>query len=395
MRIKTMATTSNKIFICAFFLLCLTMATGLAQDEPYITHETRPLITEGPFLAAPAQDGITIGWKTDTDCHSRVEYGETEALGSIAEEYPHGLLPIGTTHAIRLEGLTPGKTYYFKAVSTRVVKMKGYWPEKGLSIESKAGKFTLPDPAGSTVSFSFITDTQHEDLRRLAKNLDIVDWDNIDFLAHGGDAFGTVDNEEELFSVFLRPITERLKNKPLVFIRGNHDLRGSFARNLYDYLPTGSGEFYYTFDAGPAHFMVLDTGEDKDDDTNVYAGLNRTEPYREQEFDWLQKHVQTNQRVKEAPFRIILMHAPNWGWVDGLNDKWTDLANQTGVDLVVAGHHHRYSWSPAGTDGRNYGVLVVGQDQAAHVEVSSTQIKVITTDISRNVVGEISVPRQK
>ena len=372
MRNKTMATTKYKIFIFAFFLLCLTNAPLAAQDEPYITHETRPLITEGPYLAAPTQDGITIGWKTDTDCHSRVEYGETEALGSLAEEYPHGLLPIGTTHAIRLDRLTPGKTYYYKAVSTRVVKMKGYWPEKGLSIESKIGKFTTPDPAGSTVSFSFITDTQHEDLRRLAKNLDIVNWDNIDFLAHGGDAFGTVDNEEELFSVFLRPITERLKNKPLVFVRGNHDLRGSFARNLYDYLPTGSGEFYYTFDAGPVHFMVLDTGEDKDDDTNVYSGLNRTEPYRELEFDWLLDHVRTNQRIKEAPFRIILMHAPNWGWVDGQNDKWTDLANRAGVDLVVAGHHHRYSWTPAGTDGRNYGVLVVGQDQAAHIEASST-----------------------
>jgi predicted phosphodiesterase len=387
-------TTKASGILFVVIIIVLSSTPLLAQHEPYITHDTRPLITEGPFLVAPTQDGISIVWKTDTDCHSRVEYGKSDELGNIAEVFRQGFLPVGTTHAIRLSGLTPGKTYNYKAVSTRVVKLKAYWPEKGLSIESKVGKFTVPDPKNKTVTFSFVTDTQHEDLPRIAKNLDIVNWEDIDFLAHGGDAFGAIESEDQFFAKFLRPMTERLENKPLVFVRGNHDLRGPFARRLYDYLPTQSGEFYYSFDAGPVHFLVLDTGEDKDDDTNVYAGLNRTEPYREQEFGWLQKHVKTNQSIKTAPFRIILMHAPKWGWVDGQNDKWTDLANRAGVDLVVAGHHHRYSWTPAGTDARNYGVLVVGQDQAAHVEASATKIKIVVTDTSRNVISEISVPRR-
>ena len=33
-------------------------------------------------------------------------------------------------------GLEPGATYSYQAVSTRVVKLKAYWPDKGLSIES-------------------------------------------------------------------------------------------------------------------------------------------------------------------------------------------------------------------------------------------------------------------
>ena len=83
-----------------------------------------------------------------------------------------------------------------------------------------------------------------------------------------------------------------------------------------------------------------------------------------------------------------------WGWVDGNQDRWTDLANQAGVDLVVAGHTHRYSWDPAGTDGRNYGVLVVGQDQAAQIEASAEEIKAVITNAEGKVVGEISVPRR-
>lgn len=375
-------------------LIALIGTPLLAQHEPYITHDTRPLIMEGPFLVAPTQDGVTVVWKTDTDCHSRIEYGESAELGNLAEVFRHGFVPVGTTHSIRLSGLTSGKTYHYKTVSTRVVKLKAYWPEKGLSIESKVCKFTVPDPENKTVTFSFLADTQHEDVRRLGSNLDVVNWESIEFLVHGGDAFEAIESEDQLFGKFLHPVTERLEHKPLVFVRGNHDMRGSFARQLYGYLPTHSGEFYYSFDAGPVHFLVLDTGEDKDDDTNVYGGLNRTAPYREQEFAWLQDHIQTDQRIKEAPFRIILMHAPNWGWVDGKSDKWTDLANRAGVDLVISGHRHRYSWNPAGTDERNYGVLVVGQDQAAHVEASSTEIKVVVTDTSQGVVGKISVPRR-
>ncbi len=376
--------------------ILLTFVSGplQAQDEPYTIHDTRPLIMEGPFLVAPTQDGVTIVWKTDTNCHSRVEYGESVDLGEVAESFPYGLVPIGTTHAIRLSGLKSGKTYYYRTVSTRVVKMKAYWPEKGLSIKSQVYRFTVPDPGNETVTFGFLTDTQHEDLQRLAKNLDLIDWKGIEFLVHGGDAFGSIENEDQLFTKFLRPVTERLDHKPLVFVRGNHEFRGSFARQLYDYLPTGSGEFYYSFDAGPVHFLVLDTGEDKDDDTNVYSGLNRTEPYRELEFAWLQEHVRTNQRIKKAPFRVILMHAPNWGWVNEESGKWTELANRAGVDLVIAGHTHRYSWDPAGTDGRDYGVLVVGQDQAAHFVASSTEIKVVVTDTAKGVVEEISVPRR-
>lgn len=367
-----------------------------AQDEPYIIHNTRPLITEGPYLVAPAQDGVSIVWKTDTDCHSRVEYGTSPELGSVAEIYEHGFVPIGTVHAIRLSGLTPGQTYHYKVVSTRVVKMKGYWPEKGLSIETPPHTFTVVTPGNETVTFSFLTDTQHGDLRRTASNLDAVDWENSDFLAHGGDAVGSVDTEEQLFQELLRPVSIRLRHsKPLVFVRGNHDMRGAFARQLYQYLPTQTGEFYYSFDAGPVHFLVLDTGEDKDDDTNVYAGLNRTEPYREQEFAWLQEHLKTNRRIEEAPFRIILMHAPNWGWVDGDRAKWTDLANRAGVDLVISGHRHRFSWSPPGTEGRDYGILVVGQDQVGTVRVSPTEIKWRVTDTSGSEVGAASVFRRE
>lgn len=61
-----------------------------------------------------AQTGFTLTWLTDTPGDSRVEYGLTTALGQevIVDESV-------TSHAVALEGLTPGTVYYAKVISTQ------------------------------------------------------------------------------------------------------------------------------------------------------------------------------------------------------------------------------------------------------------------------------------
>ncbi|MGH9338536.1 MAG: metallophosphoesterase [Acidobacteriota bacterium] len=363
-------------------LLALALLSGslYAQDEPFPIHDTRPVILNGPYLIAPSENGISVVWTTDTPCHSKILVGTDRSLNQTTEPSEHGLIPVGTVHSVRLRELEPGQTYYFRAVSTRVVKLKPYWPEKGLEVESPIFSFTLPDPSRSRVSFSFITDTQHEDLDRLKANLDLVDWQGSDFLVHGGDALSWVEGEEQLLSRFLDPIGTRLAHtRPLVFARGNHDMRGAYARELYRYTPTATGKFYYAFTDGPVHMMVIDTGEDKADDTNVYARLNDFKTYREEELNWLEKHVKESRQLDEASFRIVVMHDPFWGWVDGENDKWTELANRAQVDLVIAGHHHRFSRIQPGERGNEYPILVVGQDQVAKVEATRGELRVQIT----------------
>jgi len=46
----------------------------------------------------------------------------------------------------------------------------------------------------------------------------------------------------------------------------------NFARELEKYFTTpNESRFYYSRNDGPAHLIVIDTGEDKPDSTNVYA----------------------------------------------------------------------------------------------------------------------------
>lgn len=376
--------------LISFLLFCGT-AAGI-QQKSYLVRDTKPVVLNGPYLTAPGETSVTVAWKTDTPCHGKVVYGTGSDLNQVAEPDRHGLLPIGTVHSVRLTGLQPGQVYQYKVVSTRVVMLRGYWSEKGLSTESALAQFKTLDRMQERVSFGFITDTQHEDLKRLKDHLDAVKWAEIDFLVHGGDTVPALEREDQLFSSFLDPVTARLSgSKPLVFVRGNHDMRGAYARELYDYLPTGTGQFYYSFDAGPVHFIVLDTGEDKDDDSPVYADLNRTEPYREREFAWLKNHLETNERAANALFRVILLHSPTWGWVDEQNEKWTELANHAGIDLLICGHKHRLNHIQPGEEGNDFDLLIVGQDQVATVRADKSSIKAEVTDVKGEVLKAVTV----
>ena len=382
----------------AFVLLgaLFTLATpAWAQDEPYEVYDTRPVITEGPYMVATGETTATIVWLTDTPSHAKVLYGRGSDLSLVAEPQVDGLIPVGTRHVVHLRDLSPGTTYSYEVVATRVVKLKAYWPDKGLDVRSGPHRFTTFDRRNPTVSFSVVTDT-HEDTGLISRLNEAIDWEATEFLVHAGDAFHWIDTEEHLFRAWLRPTLEGLgRSKSLFLARGNHELRGPFARRLIEYVPTPEGRFYYARDAGPVHLIVLDTGEDKPDDTNVYAELNRTVPYRAAELAWFRKHVESTARVSEAPFRVILMHAPHWGWLVDGSDAWVETANEAGVDLVISGHRHRFSYTLPGPDvDHSYHLLVIGKDQVARVDATTTELTVVVTGTDGSVVHTAVIPRR-
>ena len=226
--------------VVSAIVACPTQA--YAQSEPYKVFDTRPVITQGPYLVASSDTSTTIVWLTDTPSHSKVRFGRGAGLAAAdltrtAEPQQDGLAPVGLRHVVHLTALEPGAVYSYQVVSTRVVKLKAYWPDKGLSTESPLYRFTTLDPRRPTVAFSVVTDT-HEDIPRIRALNKIIDWTSTDFLVHTGDAFHWIDSEEQLFRNWLEPTMAGLANtKPLMYARGNHELRGPFARHLLDYVP--------------------------------------------------------------------------------------------------------------------------------------------------------------
>ena len=388
----------------AVLLVCIALPDlAQAQSAPFVVHDTKPVITHGPYLVDPSEDSVTVVWITDTPCHALVRYsearygeagsGENATLDREAESREHGLLDVSTRHVVRLSGLAPGRTYRYQVVATRVVKL-----EKGLPTEGPVRTFRTFDRNQPSTTFSVITDT-HEDVARINALMQGIDWKTSEFLAQTGDAFHWLDSEDQLFSKWLDPVTKALAGeRPLVFARGNHEWRGPFARSLFGYVPTAEGRYYVARDVGPVHLLVLDSGEDKPDDTNVYSRLNRSEPYLAEQLLWLGKHRESEPRMASAPFRVVLMHQPRWGSMPEGLARWIDTANAAAVDLVVAGHNHRFSRIEPGSPGferARFTTVVLGQDQVGTVRATADSIVVTVATTKGEVVDVITVPRRR
>ncbi|HEV2682105.1 MAG TPA: FN3 domain-containing metallophosphoesterase family protein [Rhodanobacter sp.] len=369
---------------------------AVADDDPnvpYKTFDATPAITMGPLLLDMSDTSVLVEWMTDSASDGKVSYG----VGKLEHELipqVDGLVPVGTVHRVLIDGLQPGHTYQYQVSSRRVVALKPYWPDMGRPVASPIASFTTFDTTKKATHFAVITDT-HEDVGRIHALMGMIGQAPVDFVVHTGDSLNYVVSESQVKDKFLDPMAVGLQGRtPLLYVRGNHDYRGEQARSFGEYLHSQSGKFFYTRDDGPLHLVMVDTGEDKPDATNVYAGLNNLRDYRQQEFAWFKQVLADEPRATTAPFTVLLGHDPEWGWLDGHNDQWMQAANQAHVDLFIAGHEHRFMHIKPGERGNDFPILVVGQDQVARVDAGEQELKVRLTDRAGKVIDAFTIRRK-
>ncbi|PWK87708.1 FN3 domain-containing metallophosphoesterase family protein [Fulvimonas soli] len=362
-------------------------------DAPYKVWDSTPAITMPPLLLDVSDRSVVVEWMTDGDADGIVRYGE-HGLDHTAIAGHEGLVDVGGFHRVVIDGLEPGHTYQYQVVSRRVVAVRPYWPERGNTVQGEVRRFTTLDPARATARFAVVTDT-HEKVPRIHALLGAVRRTPEDFVAHLGDAVNWAASEQQLEDVFLAPTAGDLGGTvPLLYVRGNHEYRGPFARALGPYLHAQDDRYDFVRDDGPLHLVAVDTGEDKPDDTNVYAGLDDLRDYRREGLARFGAAL-AGARTRGAPFTVVLGHQPDWGWTGGDNAEWTRLANRARVDLFIAGHEHRFMHIRPGERGNDFPILVVGQDQVAWVEADARTLKVKVTDAAGRVVDAFELPRRR
>ena len=361
-------------------------------DAPYTVWNSTPAITMPPLLLDVSATSVVVEWMTDNDADGSVRYGE-HALDHTALATHDGLLDVGTFHRVVIDGLEPGHSYRYQVASRRVVAVKPYWPERGNTVQGGIHRFTTLNAARAVARFAVITDT-HENVARIHTLLGAIGKTPEDFVAHLGDTVNWAASQQQFKDVFLAPTAEDLgSGTPLLYVHGNHEYRGPFARELGPYLHAQDGRYDYVRDDGPLHLIVVDTGEDKPDDTNVYAGLNDLRDYRREGLVRFGAALAAA-RTRSAPFTVVLGHQPDWGWTGGDNAKWTQLANAAHVDLFIAGHLHVFKFIKPGEQGNAFPILVVGQDQVAWIETSDTALKVKLTDGDGKLVDTFTLARK-
>jgi predicted MPP superfamily phosphohydrolase len=355
----------------SWFAVLVTLAICAAWTARAGSRQPDPppfAITHGPSLQLPASTSVAVVWHTSRPAVSRVEYGLTDRLGSTAISAEHGLIANNrTSHIIRLTGLSPGTTYRYRVVSREFIGYeKQHIVKYGDTVSSDVFSFTTFDDRKQACSFALVSDI-HENAKRLDALLAPLDWRALAFVVFDGDMVNDFMNPDQPFAGFVDTAVARFaRTTPFVYVRGNHDVRGRYARLLTDYFPADNGRAYYSFNHGPVHVVVLDSGEDKVDTHEYYNGLVAFEAYRQEQARWLAEDLRS-EPARRARFRVVLSHIPPYGGdtfaIQDVRKAWEGAANHGRVDLWLSGHVHRYlRFDP--TPGKNRYQLVVGPPDA-------------------------------
>lgn len=346
-------------------LLCLVLFFCVIPNSSFAYS-----ITHGPYLQELSDSGVTIMWLTDKPEYGSVEYGEGGSLNMKAEETQNGILKVGKLHSVRLSGLKEGQEYSYKVHSTEVIDHSPLFPTIGGSLSTPVKKFKTFNKYKQSFSFFCVTDI-HSSISDLNKYLGYTDWNETDFLAMTGDVLDdfSAKDSARIYSIVLDPCVDKFaKEKPFLFVRGNHEMRGSLGPNLFKYFPHTKGEWFYSFYQGPAYFYVFDTGEDKKDESVVLGGLIRCEDYREKQKKWFKEFSEANKAfTDDFPIKIVFAHDPNWGY----GSNYDELANDAGISLLIGGHTHYYSHTTP-NNSKNFHRLVIGRYMSAKITVTGT-----------------------
>jgi predicted phosphodiesterase len=112
---------------------------------------------------------------------------------------------------------------------------------------------------------------------------------------------------------------------PLYLAPGNHDIWSDASEKLFR--KYSAHALHYSFNFGPAHFMILDN--------------SRSDEFSEEEMSFLEKDLEANAK---QPVKFIVSHRPSWLVPAAFANRdyaLLKLARKYGVQYVIAGHVHQ------------------------------------------------------
>ncbi|MDO4551668.1 MAG: FN3 domain-containing metallophosphoesterase family protein [Planctomycetia bacterium] len=293
--------------------------------------------------------------------------------------------------SVQMEGLAPGTKYFYRTGTFSVEYPNAYQIKTGAVQLSPIYSF-VTSGKGAESSFAVINDTHANYITFQALDKKLKEMDAAVTIWNGD--LGEMYSEDYAVRTLLYPgQTEYAVRRPVLFVPGNHDYRGAWVRNLekvlINRLPVEKSEKYwklgrnFAIRQGELALIGLDTGEDKPDRHPVFKGMANFEPYRRLQAEWLEEVLQKPE-IASAPYVVAFCHIPlhptkenaNPGdllegfayWHRPSNQLWGPVLTKHGVQVVIVGHMHKYSYHPA-EDGRSWAQVVGGAPDIKHATV--------------------------
>jgi hypothetical protein len=371
-----------------------------------------PIFTGHPVVCGPAPESISILHPVQRHATGYLEFAVEDGPWQRVDAGAAGLLPLEPfALKFRLPPLPAGKTIRYRITGRSIgwVQVREFYHGEIIAGDAETTPvhtFRTLDPAAETTRFIVWNDT-HENAETLKKLHALTAAAKPDFLLWNGDQSNDVHYEQSMPGQFLNPAGLSIGDWPLAYARGNHDVRGPEARLLPRYTGTPDDRFYYAFRSGPLAALVMDTGEDKPDDSSYFAGMFAFQKLQAQQAEWL-KGVVNEPWFRDAKYKILFCHIPlwftrdifpvhqRWEFTPVCRDLWLPTLEAAGVKLVVSGHTHDWRWMPA-KEGQPLGQLIGGGPvarYATYIEGHATPEKLTLTmsSLAGDKLAEVAIP---
>ena len=386
--------------LCFSLMLTLLAVVAFAADPPRVNTKC------GPWVVGVTETEMTVVWTSTDRCMGWVEVAPDDGTSFYAEERPRydedfmGRHVVSAVHHVRITGLKPGTSYRYR-IYQQGVDDSGHNPVPSGYISAsnvysqKPYAIRTMDAKKADCTFTVVNDIHGRDSMMLALTKGLKEQ-KPDFVVFNGDMVSFMGSTEDIETGFMTRATETFATDiPLVYVRGNHETRGPGFSEYLNLFPTPTNTPYFTFRQGPVAFVVLDSGEDKPDSDIEYGGTAAYDAYREKMAEWLKEAVKSEE-FRSSPVKIALLHIPfdkgvGWYGNNELKRLLLPTLNEAGIDVMLCGHTHRYSFRDVGSVDNNFPILVNSNNDKVNVRATKSQIDIEVVDATGKVLHRHTV----
>ena len=319
----------NKLFKYGTLGLSIVISLGV------LTNFTVNRITYHPVVYA-VEDNYQIVFSTNCDSTGWVEVGDKKYY----DTYNGTTKTFAKVHKIEvpMNELDQAKRYTVHSQKTIYAGPFGGFLGRDVT-QTVDFKPVNVDDGIQYLSFSDV----HMNLSRTEETSRYVE--NYDFLVLAGDLVSVVETFED--ANFNNEAAYRITKGsiPVVYARGNHDVKGRYASELHKYVGAKGEDFYYAFYFKDIYGVVLDLGEDHDDDWWEYYGTAHYADYHKEQIAFLEEEI-AKKDYEHYAYHLVISHIPIPFVNYRLNHEtvkrsMTTLLNQMDVDMYLCGHQHQ------------------------------------------------------
>lgn len=317
------------------------------------------LMKTRPYLQDPKPTQMTVMFQTTAPAHCWVEYGTDSLHTRKARTLLDGQeVCFDIENKIVVDSLKPGTRYYYRVCVVDLMMKHAYENHFGDTLKTRFYSFRTPSEADKDFTCVVFNDL-HEQYDVYKSLLEKAKSIGYDFGVFNGDCLPEPSSREHALEMIhtLADVADGAEH-PIFFIRGNHEIRNFYSAGMHRLIGYPDDKTYGAWNWGDTRFMVLDCGEDKPDDTWVYAGLNDFTQLRGEQMAFIKNELKSK-AFKKAKRHVLICHIPIFGPTDKYHpckDMWGPVLAKQPFDIALFAHEHSFKYVETGLDGAQFPV---------------------------------------